>query len=202
MTTENINIILTNAVCCISEQAVKVSKLLSIGDKCAESEVNKLKLLNDYVETLRCYNNDPINSKFTVRMLYSDYQSFFEAMSNPLRIYQVQVNSTIYTMQGDASKTKFEILEEIINTIPNVYSFYNMLEPATKTVRYIKIYIEASCEVYYVNFNTTVSEDDFLFTLTTPGNCEITNCLSEEEIQTIINKIMTTCDICDCQLIE
>lgn len=60
MTTENINIVLTNAQCCIGKYAVKVSKLLSMNDNCAESEVVKLKLMNDYFEVACEYNNNPI----------------------------------------------------------------------------------------------------------------------------------------------
>ena len=45
MTATNLNIVLTNAVCCSSAQAVKVSKLLSNGSICAKAEVVKLKLL-------------------------------------------------------------------------------------------------------------------------------------------------------------
>ena len=57
MTTENINKVLGNAQCCIGKYAVKVSKLLSINDNCAESEVVKLKLMNDYFEAACEYNN-------------------------------------------------------------------------------------------------------------------------------------------------
>lgn len=62
MTSTNLNIILTNAVCCSSEQAVKVSKLLTSGSLCAKAEVIKLKLLNDYIEVLKCYNVDSENN--------------------------------------------------------------------------------------------------------------------------------------------
>lgn len=60
MTTENINLILTNAQCCIGKYAVKVSKLLSVNDYCADSEVIKLKLMNDYFDIVCKYNNSPI----------------------------------------------------------------------------------------------------------------------------------------------
>lgn len=55
MTSKNLNIVLTNAICCSSNLAIKVSKLLSMGNFCAESEVIKLKLLNDSIEVLKCF---------------------------------------------------------------------------------------------------------------------------------------------------
>jgi hypothetical protein len=56
MTESNLNIILTNALCCSATKAKEVSKLYSIGNSCADEELAKLKLLNDYIEELRCYN--------------------------------------------------------------------------------------------------------------------------------------------------
>lgn len=56
MTQSTYNTILTNAFCCISTYATKVSKLLSLGNKCATKEIIKLKLLIDYVEVFSCYN--------------------------------------------------------------------------------------------------------------------------------------------------
>lgn len=65
MTATNLNIVLTNAVCCSSAQAVKVSKLLSNGSLCAKAEVIKLKLLNDYIEALKCYDPDTTTNCLT-----------------------------------------------------------------------------------------------------------------------------------------
>jgi hypothetical protein len=69
MTESNLNLILTNALCCSATKAKEVSKLYSIGNSCADKELIKLKLLNDKIEVLRCYNfstdinvtNDSIN---------------------------------------------------------------------------------------------------------------------------------------------
>lgn len=54
MTSENLDIVLSNALCCSSKKAIIVSDLLSRGDKCAKSKFKELKILNDSIETLLC----------------------------------------------------------------------------------------------------------------------------------------------------
>jgi len=94
MNATNLNIVLTNSLCCISAQAAKVSKMYSIGNKCAESELQKLKLMNDWFEALRCYNAESsINSKFVVRLDYETYNGILKATSNVGRRYVITVNS-------------------------------------------------------------------------------------------------------------
>lgn len=55
MTLENLNIILTNALCCVSRKASEISHLYSIGNKCADSEVKKLKILIDKINIIKDY---------------------------------------------------------------------------------------------------------------------------------------------------
>lgn len=54
MTSENLDIVLSNALCCIAQKAVIVSDLLSKGDKCFKSKIKELKILNDSVDALLC----------------------------------------------------------------------------------------------------------------------------------------------------
>lgn len=51
----NIKIVLINAKCCIGELAAKVAKLYAIGDKCANSELKKLKILEDRYKSIEDY---------------------------------------------------------------------------------------------------------------------------------------------------
>jgi hypothetical protein len=56
MTETNLNLVLTNALCCSSKLAVEVADLYAMNNKCADSEFAKLKLLIDRIEALKCYN--------------------------------------------------------------------------------------------------------------------------------------------------
>lgn len=62
ITQDTLNIVLANALCCSSGLAIKVAKMYSIGNKCADSEFRKLKLLIDKIELLRSFKfDDEIN---------------------------------------------------------------------------------------------------------------------------------------------
>lgn len=198
----NNNIILTNAYCCISKQAAKVSKLLSIGDRCAQKEVAKLKLLIDYVEALKCYNTETTNSKFLVRVTSVDYENSFLAISNPLRTYRITVNGVQYTQQGDGVSTRGEIFISILNTINNIISYYVEADYTKEREGYNYVYIEAECDVTSIIFDTTVSTSPTNFTNIIPGNCKVENCLSEDNFDIIKSRIMNICDICECQLTQ
>jgi len=63
MTQENVNIVLANTLSCVATFASKVSKLFSIGNKCASLEFIKLKILIDQIEYLKChdFSTDAVN---------------------------------------------------------------------------------------------------------------------------------------------
>lgn len=206
MTSDNLNIVLTNSLCCISAQAVKVSKLYSIGDKCADSELQKLKLMNDWFEALRCYKIDPITALFLYRTDTLNYENFITAPSNVLRIYTLIVNGITYTFPGDGSSTKYDILISLLAQASPEATITIELDSDTdtRTVRYGYFYIEAPCDVTTIVAETTDLSgtvlNSFEFSLYRNGLCTPINCLSETDFNTIVTNLMKECDICECQL--
>lgn len=203
MTSSNLNIILTNAVCCAATLAAKVSKLYSIGDKCADAELAKLKLLNDYIETLRCYKIDAVPAKFRYRTLYS--AAIFRNLSNPKRIYTITVNGVSQSAPGDGVKTRFELIADLLDLFPNIISYAYSEDPDVANPRYAYLDIEADCDVTSIVYS--VFDNDLQTTTSTiellpyqTGICTVSNCLTDEEYQTLIEYVMSTCDICECQL--
>lgn len=55
MTLDNLKIVLANIKCCIAELGVKVSDMYSIGNKCANSELAKLKIVIDKYKAIKDY---------------------------------------------------------------------------------------------------------------------------------------------------
>lgn len=203
MTSTNLNIILTNAVCCSARLAKEVSKLYSIGSKCADAELAKLKLLNDYIETLRCYKIDAINAKFKYRTLYD--AAIFRALSNAARTYTITVNGITQSLPGDGIKTRFQIISELLDLFPNIVDYYYYEDPDTADPRYSYLYIEADCDVTEINYSVYITATGALNTSIDllayqTGICTVSNCLTDEEYQTLIEYVMSTCDICECQL--
>jgi len=202
MTAENLNIVLTNSLCCISAQAVKVSKLYSIGDKCADSELQKLKLMNDWFEALRCYNaNESINAEFALKISYDSYI----ALSNVLRNYTVNVNGVESTLPGDGVKTIFEIYLELLDIVLPEGVINIIIDPDGRDTRNATIYVTGLCDTENITLTTTLISTGAVlnvieFTKYKNGLCTVLNCLTEEDFNILVAKLMKECDICECQL--
>lgn len=202
MTSTNLNIILTNALCCISAQAAKVSKLYSIGDKCVESEVQKLKLMNDWFNILKCYKIDPITSKFVVKIDYANYI----APSSILRTYNIVVNGvSSSSIQGDGVTLNSDILNQLLLELLPTSTFEVVIEPASKHVRSVYFYLDTPCDtISIIGEIRRASNGELLrtssYTNYQTGYCTPINCLTEEEFNKVVANLMSTCDICECQL--
>lgn len=208
MNATNLNIVLTNSLCCISAQAAKVSKLYSIGSKCVESELQKLKLMNDWFEALRCYNTETsISAKFMVRLDYEVYNHILKATSNVGRRYVITVNGVEYSAVGDGVTSVGDLVGLIITSAPGINSLTVVEEPDGYPDRQAYLYIEADCDITSINYQVVRTVDqvvltDIDFALYQAGLCTVTNCLTEDQYDTIVHKLMSACDICDCQLTQ
>jgi len=204
MTSDNLNIVLTNSLCCISAKSVEVAKLLSIGSKCSDSELQKLKLMNDWFDALRCYDIDPITALFLYRTDTLNYENFTTAPSNVLKIYTLIVNGITYSFPGDGVSTRYNILLSLLAQASSTATVTLILDPDTKDTIYGYFYIEAPCDVKTIVAETTdlsgVVQSSFDFTLYREGMCVPTNCLSEDNFNIILANLMKECDICECQL--
>lgn len=208
MNATNLNIVLTNSLCCISAQAAKVSKLYSIGGKCAESELQKLKLMNDWFEALRCYNAETsINSKFVLRLDYEVYNSILKSTSSIGRRYIITVNGIEYSTLGDGITSVGDLIGALILSATGIISLTVIEEPDGIPDRQVYLYIEAECDITTINYQVIRLDveaiiADIDFTLYQAGLCTVTNCLTEDQFNTMVHKLMNACDICDCQLTQ
>ena len=208
---ENVNLILTNSLCCIGRYAVKVSKLLSIGDNCADSEVMKLKLMNDYFNAALCYDNTSvdINTIISFNTNASPFlsNSFFymNKISTLGREYHVIINSTMYAFYGDGTSTILTILINRLNGL-GVYISHTQVDTyLVDTIISTLVTFTLTCNVqsmilYYDS--GTEAKPTQIGEIIQLGNCIPTdNCLTEVEFEIIMNKLMEACEICPCQLI-
>lgn len=206
MTSENLNIVLTNSLCCISAQAAKVSKLYSIGDKCAESELQKLKLMNDWFEALRCYNaNDSIHAKFVLHLDYDVYSVTLKNPSDVNKKYIITVNNIIYSVNGDGVTNEIDLVTNLILSIDGINTLNLIIDPDTKNPRLVSIYIDANCNIQSINYKVIQISDntiltDIDWTLYQTGQCTILNCLTKDQFNIMVANLMKVCNICECQL--
>lgn len=206
MTDENINLVLTNSLCCIGKYAVKVSKLLSIGDKCADSEVIKLKLMNDYFNVALCYNNIVINTNSIISFNTSIGSVFYLSGTSFLgREYHVVINGLKYTFYGDGSSL---ILTLLILKLTNLnfyisHTQFSTVDKAGTVATIVKFTLTCNVKSMLLLYDPGAETDIISYgELLELGVCTpVTNCLTEIEFEIIINKLMDVCEICPCKLI-
>jgi hypothetical protein len=206
MTETNLNIVLSNALCCSSQLATKVAKLYDTGSLCVDTEFDKLKLLIDRIEALKCYNfpivtiTPNINSEFFTEISGKDAE-WLNSLIN-LTI-QLNVNGTIYTLVSDGVNNGYEL---IINKLTQLgfLVFYTLIGEKIKIFSLV-----LTCNIINISFISQLSGEIPLqntFSNTVPGSCSTTiitpaqNCLTEEQADIMMHDIMRQCDICDCQL--
>ncbi len=215
MTDENINLVLTNVMCCLGNYGVKVSKLLSINDSCAESEVIKLKLLHDYYEAVRCYNTTPVVTVegtvlpeiIRITTLNSS-ELYFNSLSELDFVYDVSVLTDItigLSFTGDGVKTVGELIVETLTTAGYYISHTMELIDNLGIISCIYTFT-LRCDVRGLAVNHGML--GVFGTEIQRGSCgtEVStspeNCLTQEEFDILINRLMKACDICPCQLIQ
>lgn len=208
MTSNNIDIVLTNALCCSANKANELSDLLSKGSLCTESKVRELKVLNDLINTLFCYQNKPTSSKFILKIPYSVYVDFTTNVSQTIKNYVFTVNNSTYSFVGDNTTIKFDVLINFLGlALPNNYTMTVDFDSISniKTNTYVYLNITTSCDIINIKETTYLISSgaitsNFVFIPTGSGNCNPLNCLTEDEFNNSLSKIMSICDICECQL--
>lgn len=203
MTETNLNIVLSNALCCSSQLAAKVGKLYDTGNLCVDTEFDKLKLLIDKIEVLKCYDfpAEPLgiasNSEFDTILSELQYGLLSETTDS---IIELDVNGVTYVLYSDSVLTNIEL---IINKLTElgIFIFYSLTETNLELV--------LTCDVLSFGFNITLGErlfSTYVFTNTVPGFCTnyveipVENCLTEEQADIMMHDVMRQCGICDCQL--
>lgn len=206
MTETNLNIVLSNALCCSSQLATNVAKLYSIGNSCADSEFNKLKLLIDKIEILKCYQFPVtttvtnVNSQFNI-IFTEDAQILLLNTAILGWIINLNINGIKYSITTNGVDTSYNL---IINKLTELGIFIS------SSFNSVGMSLVLACSV--IDFNFSIQYDieapliNYIFTNTVVGVCPATiitpveNCLTEEQADIMMHDIMRQCDICDCQL--
>jgi hypothetical protein len=206
MTETNLNIVLSNALCCSSQLANSVANLYNKGNICVDTEFDKLKLLIDRIETLKCYNfpivtiSENINGKFFTGLSESE---FFWLSSKTNLTIQLNVNGTTYTLLSDSVNSGYQLIINKLTALGVLVSY-------TITGEKNKIFnLVLTCNILNISFTAQYGREtpfEIIFNNTLPGVCSTTtttlveNCLTEEQADIMMHDIMRQCDICDCQL--
>jgi hypothetical protein len=214
MTAENINLVLTNANCCISAYAVTVSKLLSTNSLCAEAEVLKLKMMNDYYAAASCYDTTPIVTIVgtpvpSIIMLTSISTSplYLDNVSGLTDTYTLLINDVTnitILIPGDGITKIGDLIVAALITAGLYISHTVVFNPIRDIV--CMYTFDLDCTVSGLTLSIAEPFTEIVGEELQPGFCgtEVTtypeNCLTSEELDIVINKLMLACEICPCQL--
>lgn len=208
MTSENLNIVLSNAVCCSATKSLELSDLLSKGNLCTSSNIRELKILNDAINTLLCYKIDQVQNKFVLRLLYSNYIDFITNVTLPTKEYVLNVNGVDYSFIGDDLTTKYDAFMLLVDTAFGTGNYSTTIDidtPIDGVDTYVYINIYCPCDTVNIDENTYLIStgaliSSFSFLSTNSENCVPLNCLTEDEFNKLVSTLMSICDICECQL--
>lgn len=207
MTETNLNIVLSNALCCSSQLASKVGKLYDTGNLCVDTEFNKLKLLVDRIEVLKCYNFPIVtiipgnNSYFFTEISGQQGTNLLSTINLTI---QLNVNGIIYTLVSDGVNNGLELIINKLTQLGVLVS-YTIVEIRKS----IEFNLVLTCDILNISFTVQYGGEtplESIFTNTIPGICTSTiitpveNCLTEEQADIMMHDVMRQCDICDCQL--
>lgn len=201
MNKTNLDIILTNALCCSSKLATEVSRLLSIGDKCDKSKLIDLKLLNDRINVLQCY-------KFTTNTIIEyNYIRDIEFISLSTVTYNLYINGISYNLIGDNITTVSKLILDKLKILGfYIDATYTLLSEDIGNLFIFRYYLP--CSITSLTLETITPQAfpkppvtrEFIGRVLQQGNCNYENCLTEDQMNNITHKIMSQCNICDCQL--
>lgn len=194
MNQTNLEIILTNVICCIAKKSIQFSKLLSIGSKCYKKELRDLKILNDTLKVLS-------EEGFTQNSIFQQYLNieFTQNILSPSEYITFYINNIPVIIYGNDQDT---LLDQITNYVESINGSITVT-PIIGNNFYL-INITLSCNVVSFRFSvpsipvSEVVSDPTIFNNVQSGIC--TGCLTEEQINKLSHLLMKHCNICDCQL--
>jgi hypothetical protein len=154
MTETNLNLVLTNALCCSSKLAVQVADLYAMGNKCADAEFRKLKILIDRIESLSCYNfNDATPSEFKFTLTTGANNIFTTAALTPPTNLNAEVTINVGNSQYVVTLVQGQnIKEAIINKLTQLGLLVEYVEEPLN-VKIFKLNCDITNFTFLVNYS-------------------------------------------------
>lgn len=180
---QSLDVRLQKLICCIGDLAGQIADSLAIGG-CYTEKLQKLKILNGYLEALKCYSieDEDINATGTLTLTgVASSDLSIEVLVNGISI------SGIYNTTSTVVGTQASLLTAAINSYQSAYT-------AVHTIGTGIITITGICS----DDPLTVDADEGI-TITatglTGGHCS-TNCLTEEQVLEMFERVSKYCNIC------
>lgn len=184
ITQDSLNIRLQKLICCIGTLGGEIQGMIAVGNDCYKEKLKKLKILVGYLNALQCYSlNEPTLATGYVVIFGIPSGGSLEVFINNLSI------SGPYTMTNGTAAYEMQQLANQINDYQSTYvAEYSALDA--------RINITGTCG------NPTLSLEEVDKTGWGSGSAGLTggicvdNCLTEEQVLAMFDRVSTYCDIC------
>ena len=214
--TEKDNIV-QKAMCCAGTLGKTVADMYLSGHKCADKEFQKLFLLTSYIETLDCYQAPLEVTTYTVvagDSVLSEWQivipcTVWDTVVTLTAASELTIDGVTTTIAGDNVMTFGEGITDLLENAAATISTYTI---STCIDNNITIDITALCDTESITVALTgfiPQAGTYNATQAVTGNCsgntlettvtttEYTNCLTEDQADSIATQISKICDLCD-----
>lgn len=191
----DLDVRIQQAVCCAGKEAKKLSQFYMYGSDCKEEQLDKLTLLNAYIDILRCYNvqaDDDTDWEYYIVYEMADGVSVGD-------VFEIFAGGSLllsYTAASTNVCTVFNAIAAALTLITGVSGRATCGETLSRIV------ITVPCEDAPVFVKITRIDNTEVYIplqVSVEGKCETgdsDNCVTEEQIETIVENIAKMCKIC------
>lgn len=178
---ENYNIRLQKLICCIGNIGGEIQSMIAVGNDCYKEKLEKLKILQGYLEVLECYSLE----EETLSTAIIDISE----ISGADETIEIFVNGISISGEYITTSSDHDIEEEgLVSQINNYQSVYVAVRANSI------ITITGTCSN---NILTALTSNGVELDITnfSGGNC-VDNCVTEDQVLSMFDRVSTYCDIC------
>lgn len=196
---QDLDVRLQKIGCCTGAQAKQLAQYYMYGSECNEEQLQKLTILNAYLDILTCYK-----VQTTTDTNWAYQFDLINIKELPIgSVIQIFIGGNLVAQTITRDSNTCEILnalnnallgnEDVISSLVNCggsVATITTIVPCSMTPAYARAYYEVEGEVYYYQYPVYIAQE---------GKCitgDKDNCITEEQIEVILENIAIMCKDC------
>lgn len=198
---QDLNVRLQKTGCCVGQEAKRLAQYYLYGSECAEEQLQKVTILNAYLDILSCYKVQATTAT-NWEYVFDLYAIKVLPIGSVIDVFIGGELITSYTTQTVEICTELNSLAAVIQANSNVISVTTVcnieINKAEITVTVPCNMSPAYVKSYYSTADTDVTTYYNVYTKQ-EGKCitqDEDNCITEEQINKIVENISVMCKDC------
>lgn len=196
---QDLDVRLQKIGCCTGAQAKQLAQYYMYGSECKEEQLQKLTILNAYLDILSCYKVQATTGTDWIYVVDVDNIKLLPAGAQ-IDVYIGGELITSYITKTTEACNEINALNNAILSNPSIISSIDVCNETTKeititvpcnmTPAYVKAYYQLDATEYTIYFPIYVAQE---------GKCitgDEDNCVTEEQVEVILENIAIMCKEC------